>query len=80
MSISTKFQTFCDNLRIAEDKVTKIQTRYKAITKRINADYWGWESETSNSLYVPLSRNDAFASRVLVKYMENFKERGLRNE
>lgn len=52
MSISTKFQTFCDNLRIAEDKVTKIQTRYKAITKRINADYWGWESETSNSLYV----------------------------
>ncbi|HDX9580601.1 TPA: nucleotidyltransferase [Bacillus pseudomycoides] len=52
MSVSTNFSTFCSNLRMDSDTVTKIQDRYKKITKRINIDYWGSTSETSHSLYV----------------------------
>src|SRR5690606_11671077 len=32
--------------------VSDIQSRYKSITKRINIDYYGTTSETSNSFYV----------------------------
>lgn len=32
--------------------VDKVRKRYKAITKRINSEYWNTESETDNSLYV----------------------------
>lgn|SRR5690625_931938 len=52
MSVSNNFSTFCSNLRMSNDTVTKIQNRYKKITKRINGDYWNSISETSNSLYV----------------------------
>lgn len=34
------------------DTVSKIQSRYHQITKRINIDYWNSESTTSHSLYV----------------------------
>jgi hypothetical protein len=37
---------------MSSDTVSKIQYRYKQITKRINIDYWGSTSETSHSLYV----------------------------
>lgn len=52
MSVSTWFSTFCQNLRINSTTVSNIQSRYKAITKRINIDYYGTTSETANSLYV----------------------------
>jgi hypothetical protein len=52
MSVSTWFSTFCQNLRISSTTVSNIQTRYKAITKRINIDYYDTTSETANSLYV----------------------------
>lgn len=52
MSVSSYFSTFCSNLRMSSDTVSKIQYRYKQITKRINIDYWGSTSETSHSLYV----------------------------
>lgn len=52
MSVSNWFETFCKNLRMDATTVSDIQTRYKAITKRINADYYGTSSETANSLYV----------------------------
>lgn len=52
ISVSTDFKTFCDNLRMSKDVVSKIQTRYHAITKRINLDFWDNESETIHSLYV----------------------------
>ena len=52
MSVSANFSTFCSNLRMDSDTVTKIQDRYKQITKRINIDYRGSTSETSYSLYV----------------------------
>jgi len=37
---------------MSDNTVSKIQYRYKQITKRINLDYWGSSSETSHSLYV----------------------------
>jgi predicted nucleotidyltransferase len=37
---------------MGNDTVSKIQSRYKQITKRINIDYWDSTSETSHSLYV----------------------------
>ena len=52
MSVSSYFSTFCSNLRMSSDTVSKIQYRYKQITKRINIDYWDSTSETSHSLYV----------------------------
>lgn len=52
MSVSNNFSTFCSNLRLSSETVTKIQSRYKKITKGINQDYWNSSSETSNSLYV----------------------------
>jgi predicted nucleotidyltransferase len=52
MSVSDYFSLFCSNLIMSNDTVTKIQNRYKQITKRINIDYWNSTSETLHSLYV----------------------------
>ena len=52
MSVSDFFSTFCNNLRMSDDTVSKIQNRYHQITKRINLDYWDSSSETQHSLYV----------------------------
>ncbi len=52
MSIAAKFQVFCDNLRIPTDNVERIRKRCRVITRRINLDYWGCESDTAHSLYV----------------------------
>jgi hypothetical protein len=50
MGLADWFGTFCSNLQI-EDGGT-ISSRYKAITRRLNKDFWTTESETSHSLYV----------------------------
>lgn len=52
MSISTKFETFNKNIKISQDNQNKISSRYKQITKRLNSDFWGSDSEISHSLYV----------------------------
>lgn len=52
MSVSEYFSMFCTNLRMSTDTVSRIQTRYHQITKRINLDYWNSSSETAHSLYV----------------------------
>lgn len=52
MSVSDYFNTFCNNLKMSDTTVSKIQNRYRQITKRINIDYYNSSSETSNSLYV----------------------------
>ncbi|MEK3955289.1 SMODS domain-containing nucleotidyltransferase [Psychrobacillus sp. FSL K6-1464] len=52
MSVSTYFSTFNSNLRMNDDIVSKINYRYKQITKRINIDYWGDTSDILHSLYV----------------------------
>jgi predicted nucleotidyltransferase len=37
---------------MSDDTVNAIQSRYHQITKRINLDYYGSDSETAHSLYV----------------------------
>ena len=38
ISIITDFKIFCENLRMSNEVVSKIQTPYHAITKRINQE------------------------------------------
>ncbi len=52
MGISEKFDTFCTNLRMSTKVVGDISFRYKHITKRLNIDFYGNESDTLHSLYV----------------------------
>ncbi len=50
MGLADWFSTFCTNLQVQNGET--ISTRYKAITRRLNKDFWDTESETSHSLYV----------------------------
>lgn len=50
MSLSADFRTFCSELTV--DTTNLISQRYHAITRRLNRDFWGTESETNHSLYV----------------------------
>ena len=52
MSVSEDFKTFCSNLRMSDDVVSKIQSRYHNVLKRINVDYWGTYSDSVHGLYV----------------------------
>jgi hypothetical protein len=49
MTVSDQFSTFCGNLTVVNRET--ISLRYKSITKRLNLDFWGWESESLHSLY-----------------------------
>lgn len=50
MGVGEWFNIFCSNVQIANAE--SISTRYKAITKRLNTDFWDTDSNTSHSLYV----------------------------
>jgi hypothetical protein len=50
MGLASWFSTFCSNLTIQSGAT--ISTRYKAITRRLNTDFWNTASNTSHSLYV----------------------------
>ncbi|MCC5638749.1 hypothetical protein LC593_23530 [Nostoc sp. CHAB 5844] len=50
MGIAKDFENFCAKL-IIQDK-DKIITRCNAITKRLNLDFWGSDSEISHRIYV----------------------------
>ena len=50
MGLADWFSTFCKNLQIRDGGT--ISSRYKAITRRLNTDYWNTISETAHSLYV----------------------------
>lgn len=52
MSIADKFQQFHKNILIGQTDINNIAYRYKQITKRLNLDFWGSDSEISHSLYV----------------------------
>lgn len=50
MGLAEWFEGFCNTLQV-QDAGT-ISMRYKAITRRLNTDFWTTTSETSHSLYV----------------------------
>ena len=61
MGLADWFQTFCGNIQVQNGAV--ISRRYKAITKRLNTDFWDTNSDTSHSLYVgSYGRNTAINS------------------
>ena len=50
MGIGDDFKTFCGNLTV--NNRSDISDRYKAITKRLNLDFWDSTSDTDHSRYV----------------------------
>lgn len=52
MSISDKFKNFCAALRMSDSVVSSVSYRAKQITKRVNSDFRGIDSDTRYSLYV----------------------------
>ena len=50
MGLSDWFAGFCSNIQV--DNVGTISRRYRAITRRLNTDFWTTTSDTSHSLYV----------------------------
>ncbi|WP_247869803.1 nucleotidyltransferase [Herbaspirillum sp. ST 5-3] len=50
LGVGEWFATFCANLSVTNGGV--ISTRYRAITRRLNTDYWETNSEDTHSLYV----------------------------
>ena len=50
MGLADWFSTFCSNIQVQNRET--ISRRYRAITKRLNTDFWDTSSETSHSLYV----------------------------
>lgn len=50
MGVAEWFNIFCSNLAVTNTII--ISLRYKAITRRLNKDFYDSESETSHSLYV----------------------------
>ena len=52
MSVSEKFQSFCTALRMPTATVNTVQMRYRQITQRLNLDFYGWDSDTLNTIYV----------------------------
>jgi len=49
MGVGEDFKTFCDNLAISRRDV--ISSRCKAITQRLNKDYYGYDSDIYHSFY-----------------------------
>lgn len=39
-NVGNAFDTLCSRLRFSDDDQNTISTRYHAITKRINTDFW----------------------------------------
>lgn len=50
MGLGEWFSDFCGNLQVKDGGT--ISTRYKAITRRLNTDFWSTTSDTAHSLYV----------------------------
>lgn len=50
MGLADWFSEFCSNLQVKNGAT--ISDRYKAITRRLNTDYWSTASDNAHSLYV----------------------------
>ena len=50
MGLADWFRSFCSNIQVQDGGT--ISHRYRAITRRLNTDFWNTTSETSHSLYV----------------------------
>ena len=64
MGVAENFRAFRANYLIPTSKVSDVSYRYKRITKQLNKDFWGTESETAHSLYVGSYGRDTAANGV----------------
>ena len=51
ISVSKDFNAFCSNLKLSNTTISNIRTRYHAITKRIDQDFWNSNSKTTYDNY-----------------------------
>ena len=51
ISVSNDFSELCSKLRMPEATISSIQSRYHAITRRINEEYWNSSSDSLHSMY-----------------------------
>ena len=54
MGLADWFSTFCSNIQVANGGT--ISLRYKAITKRLNTDFWGTSSRYGQELCMGVRR------------------------
>jgi len=59
MSVATNFETFCKSLLIGTDDRSTISTRYLAICKRLNKDFWDMETTGGGRYVGSFGRNTA---------------------
>ena len=52
MSVATKFEKFCSNIRITPNIIGDISYRCKRMAGQLNKDFWNTDSDTAHSLYV----------------------------
>ncbi|MBA2850837.1 putative nucleotidyltransferase [Methanococcus maripaludis] len=52
MGVADWFQTFCNEIKLSNEKVEIIRRRYRAITEELNRTYWNSTSNVLNSIYV----------------------------
>lgn len=52
ISVYSDFSAFCSNLEIPQSVKDKVDTRIRAIAKRINIDFWNIDSETTHRMVV----------------------------
>lgn len=51
-TIAEKFRCFCYNLTMTDQVINAVRYRYHQITRRLNIDFYNWDSDTLNSMYV----------------------------
>lgn len=59
MTVTRNFETFCDNLIIGQSKRSTISSRYLAISKRLNLDFWDMDSTSGGRYIGSFGRNTA---------------------
>jgi hypothetical protein len=64
MGVADDFVAFRNNYNIGKDLISSIGNRYRAITRRLNTDFWNTDSESAHSLYVGSYGRDTAAKGI----------------
>jgi len=59
MGVTEKFTDFCKKLEFSSDELTTIQSRFEAICKRLNKDFWDMDSVTGGKFVGSVGRKTA---------------------
>jgi hypothetical protein len=64
MTVADEFSTLNDTCKISSAQISSIGYRYQRITRQLNRDFWGNESETAHSLYTGSYGRDTAAKGI----------------